>query len=70
MRFPNETFRSLGVAPHAQERQVLDVLGTGLRRLYGEPLQAPLPDRLQELVAKLEANSRRRQVGREHEFLS
>ncbi len=41
-----------------QERGVLDVLGHNLRRVYGEPEREDLPDRLQDLVARLEQAER------------
>jgi CRISPR/Cas system endoribonuclease Cas6 (RAMP superfamily) len=66
MRYPNETFRSLGVtSPSFQERHVLDALGTGLRKAYGEPVHSALPPKLHALVERLEAKELRRQPRRE-----
>ncbi|WP_147707649.1 NepR family anti-sigma factor [Microvirga massiliensis] len=36
------------------QRQALDLLGSSLRQVYAEAEREPLPDRLRELVAKLE----------------
>ena len=45
---------TLGVTLCAfEERQVLDILGKGLRKLYPEAWNDPLPPRLQELVNTL-----------------
>jgi hypothetical protein len=41
-----------------QERGVLDVLGHNLRRVYGEPEGDNLPDRLRDLVLRLQETER------------
>lgn len=46
-----------------EERQVLDALGHGLRKIYGEPEAEPLPERLQELIEELKEIIREQQVG-------
>jgi hypothetical protein len=55
MNFISASSWSLGVFSHRLgQRQVLDLLAGGLRQVYAEPECEPLPDRLRELVAKLE----------------
>ena len=46
---------NLGVRPQwLGQRQALDLLGSSLKQVYSELEREPLPDRLRELVAKLE----------------
>jgi hypothetical protein len=54
MTFPHETFWSLGVVSRSfEERQVLDILGSSLKHVYGEPEREPLPDEIRHLVQRL-----------------
>lgn len=55
----NEASWSLGVQSHSfQERGVLDILGHSLKKVYGEPEREALPDRLRELIGRLEQAER------------
>jgi hypothetical protein len=59
MIVPNQSFQSLGVVSHLfDERQVLDILGSSLRLVYGEPDHKRLPEHLQELVSRLQEDER------------
>jgi hypothetical protein len=50
---------SLGAQSHSfQERGVLELIGHNLKRVYGEPKNDTLPERLRELIAKLERAER------------
>jgi hypothetical protein len=44
---------------HFQQQQVSDILGHSLRNLYEDVLNAPIPDNLQALAAKLEPKNAR-----------
>jgi hypothetical protein len=56
METANQRFWSLGVISHSfEERQALDVLGSSLRLVYGEPDHERVPEHLQELVSQLQA---------------
>ena len=55
MNIANQSFGSLGVISHSfEERQVLDILGSSLRLVYGEADHERLPEFLQELVSQLQ----------------
>ena len=59
MTFIDETSWSLGVTYRSfEERQILGILGSSLQSVYEEAIQEPLPDRLQELVGKLDSSDR------------
>jgi hypothetical protein len=55
MDIANRSFSSLGVVSHSfEERQVLDILGSSLRLVYGKPDHERVPEHLQELVSRLQ----------------
>ena len=55
MNVANQSFWSLGVISHSfQERQVLDILGSSLRLVYGVPDCERLPEHLQERVRQIQ----------------
>ncbi len=56
----NEPIWSHWAQSHSfQERGVLDVIGHGLKKVYGEPEEDPLPETLRHLVSELEQAERR-----------
>ena len=51
MQIVEDRFRALGVTScSSEERQLLDILGHGLKNIYPEAWNEPLPANLQELV--------------------